>query len=255
MFSDAKSTIAAYLNWWQDAGLTCPVGDAPCVWLAPAVASAPAPAPTSAPASAPVAAPPVHAETAPHAASGPQFADLAAFDAWLAAGQDLPMAAWSRQAALPQGGTGSIMLIGDFPDAADIVAGQIFSGEQGSLIGAMLRAIDIDPAAARLASISLTRPPSLRLEGPEARELAALARQHIALAQPRALILLGPGAAKLLSGVPDIPPAESQPVVNHDGGKVAWFMTHHPRSLLQHQPLKRHAWDVLKRVREYLVSC
>lgn len=248
MFSDAKSTIAAYLHWWQDAGLTSPAGDAPCAWLAPA------PTPVTPPVAVPNAAPVVPAAATPQAQL-PQFAELAALDAWLAKGVDLPMAQWSRQAALPQGGTGGIMLIGDFPDAADIVAGQIFSGEQGALIDAMLRAIDIDPASARRGSIALTRPPSLRLEGAEAQQLVALARAHIALAQPRALILLGPNAAKLLSGVSDIPPAENQPVINHDGGKVAWFMTHHPRSLLQHRALKRHAWDVLKNVREYLISC
>jgi uracil-DNA glycosylase len=246
--SSEQALIASYFGWWQNAGLVDPVGDRPCDWLlAPATAPTVARAPVAHTAKL-VPIPPVRA-TGPRLPAPPQPlaalpATLVAFDSWLATSPDLPGADWSSARCLPAGpGNAALMILSDAPDLPDIATAQLFSGAAGRLLDAMLAAIGRTRADVRLASIALTRPVGGRLSGPECDRLLAIAQHHIALVRPTTLLLLGQQADQLLGG-------GSQRFVNHNGGIMAMHAIPHPRLLLDRPLLKRHAWDVLKTLKE-----
>ncbi len=154
------------------------------------------------------------------------------------------------QRVLPTGPAAApLMLIADVPDSADIEAGRLLSGAQGRLIDAMLAAIGLTRDTCRIASIGLTRPVGGRLDGADAERLVAIARHHVALVQPKAVLLLGQQSAQLIAGEA-ISPTPRQHSLNHDGVKTASFAIHHPRLMLERPLLKRPAWEILKRVRE-----
>ncbi len=180
---------------------------------------------------------------------------LAAFDAWLAAAQAKAFRQYSPHPALPSGPEKpQIMLISDFPDESPDVSGlpgqPLFGGEQGRLVAAMLAAIGLDITAQRLASIAMTRPLARRLSATDIAALLPLLHKQIALVQPKSLLLLGSHTSDAMLGRSFIPPAENQPFFNHINPKTAIFAIHHPRMLLERPQLKRHAWEVLKRIKE-----
>jgi uracil-DNA glycosylase len=252
MFGGHSQTIDSYTGWWADAGLIDAVSDHPFDWLAPVAP----PAPVTAPRDIAALQRATLAQVAPAATTASDEkpvalpGDLAAFDTWLTETIDLPGLDWSMQRVLPYGPADApLMLLADAPDPADIEAGRLFSGAQGKLIDAMLAAIGLTRDACRIGSIALTRPIGGRLDGSDADRLTAIARRHIALAKPRALLLVGQQSAQLVAGE-GVSPALRQLEFNHDGVTVAAFAIHHPRLLLERPLLKRPAWEVLKRVRE-----
>lgn len=248
MFRGQSQAIESYLGWWADAGLTDAVSDRPFDWLAPVAKPAPRDIASLQRATLAQVASPAATIVTETPAALPD--DLAAFDAWLAETADLPGLDWSTQRVLPSGPANApLMLLADVPDPADIEAGRLFSGAQGRLIDAMLATIGLSRDACRIGSIALTRPIGGRLDGSDADRLIAVARRHVALAKPRALLLVGQQSAQLVAGE-GISPTPRQLEFNHDGVTVAAFAIHHPRLLLERPLLKRPAWEVLKRVRE-----
>lgn len=248
MIGGQSQAIKSYVGWWAEAGLIAAVSDEPFNWLAPVERAEPQ---QSSPNPAKVAAP-VSASIRPAAASTASAlpTKLVAFDSWLSETTDLPGHDWSIRRVLPTGPADApLMLLADAPDPADIEAGQLFSGAQGRLVDAMLTAIGLSRDACRIGSIALTRPIGGRLDGSDADSLTAVARRHVALAKPRALLLVGQQSAQLVAGE-GISPSPRQLEFNHDGVTVAAFAIHHPRLLLERPLLKRPAWEVLKRVRE-----
>ena len=248
MIGEQSQAIKSYVGWWAEAGLIDAVSDDPFDWLAPVAQPAQRDVAAMQRATLAQVAPAAAALTAETATALP--GDLAAFDAWLAQSADLPGLEWSMQRVLPSGPADApMMLLADAPDPADIEAGRLFSGAQGRLIDAMLAAIGLSRDACRIGSIALTRPIGGRLDGGDADRLTAIARRHVALAKPRALLLVGQQSAQLVAGE-GISPQLRQLEFNHDGVTVAAFAIHHPRLLLERPLLKRPAWEVLKRVRE-----
>lgn len=242
----ARALIDSYLRWWRDAGAVDAVSDAPFDWRAAPLPATPMRTP-SAPLPPPAAAQPAAAPVT-EAAPG----DLDSFDAWLATAV---VAGGHDGRRVPPAGPADapLMVLSDVPEEADVDHGSLLSGDQGTLFDAMMRAIGLDRANIRLASLATTRPPAGRLDPRQSRELVDLAARHVTIARPRALLLLGQQACELVTGAPlgvDI----AQRDFNHPGVKMAPFVIHHPRVLLSQPMLKRRAWDVLKTVRESIRS-
>lgn len=245
MIAAGAQAITSYLDWWSAAGLIDAVDDAPCSWLAP-------PAERGMPLATVAIKRPAAPTATTHSAEPQLPADLAAFDAWLADSANLPGADWSARRLLPTGpASAPLMLLTDVPDPADIDAGALFSGKQGQLVDAMLAAIGLTRAACRIGSVALTRPVGGRIDGAAATRLSAIARHHIGLAAPQALLLLGQQSAQLVAETA-IPASPDQRDLNHNGVTTASFAIHHPRLLLERPLLKRPAWETLKRIRERL---
>ncbi len=213
-----RAAAESLINWWQEAGVDSAVGEVPRAWLR----RQETPIPTS-----PVVAAPID-----------KPADLAAFQAWVAASPTLPMNRPGAIRVSPQGHEGAkVMLLSDLPDRDDAAEGKPLAGEAWALTQRMLAAIDISPSDAYLAALSPFHAPGARFNG-ELEACAALARNHIGLAKPERLILFGDAPARALLGEPL---TRARGRVHRIEG-VRAIATFHPRWLLQRPSDKALAW-------------
>ena len=169
---------ASALKWWSDAGVDTIVAEEPRNWLAPAPAKLAAAPEPEAPATMP--------------------ATLDAFQAWLA-GAPFPFAPPSAPRLAPAGDPASgLMVMTDM----SALGGGFFGGEADGLFDRMLAAIGRGRETIYLASLSPVRTPSGALDRASERSLAEIARHHVALAAPDALLLFGDACARALLGMP-----------------------------------------------------
>ncbi len=226
---------ASALGWWADAGVDTIVGEEPRDWLKPASKS---------PAAAPL------AFSAP-AATMPDT--LEAFQAWLLGG-DMPLASPAPRIG-PAGDPGAgLMVLTDMPSADDVRAGHLLSGEAGALFDRMLAAIGRGRDTIYLAPLSPTRTATGTLDAASARALAGIARRHVGLAAPRALLLFGDTCAKILLGSAVAGTRGRWHEIDTEGGKIKTLVTIRPEKLLNQPALKRLAWEDLQRLKEGLTE-
>ncbi len=243
----------SYSDWWSLAGVETLVGEAPAGWLAAPPANDPAPKPRIA-APEPEAAPlpaalqrqtPVDIPVAKGPVELPE--DWTGFQSWLAEHPDVPGSQWDARRVLPVGEAGApLMLLTAWPEIDDQRDGQLFTGDAGKLLDAMLRAIGLTRDACYLASLAVTRPPGGRCDAGDAADLDRLLWHHLRLARPQRLLLVGGDitgmAAKLA-----LPDARGRLLdINQDGGKVETAAIAHPATLLARPAHKAAAWDSLK---------
>lgn len=231
-FSPADATSA--LSWWAEAGVDTLVAEEPRDWLRP---RAPDPAPQPG-------AEPVAAEAAPDDMLPDQL-DL--FQAWLASSDRLAFASPAAPRICPAGDPASgLMILADMPSGEDCAAGTLISGEAGRLFDRMLAAIGRDRDSIYLAALSCIRSPSGQLNSESMKSCAALARHHVGLAAPRAVLLFGDSCAKALLGL-SVPQARGRwhEIATH-AGPVRALATIAPRQLLDSPRLKAMAWADLQ---------
>jgi uracil-DNA glycosylase len=228
---DAFSPAAAEsaLNWWTEAGVDTLVDEAPRDWLRPR-AEAPRPAPA-----------------APEAPQEDLPGQLDLFQAWLASTDRLAFASPSAPRICPSGDPESgLMILADMPSGEDCSAGTLISGEAGRLFDRMLAAIGRDRGSIYLAALSCIRSPSGQLNSDSLKSCAALARHHVGLAAPKAVLLFGDSCAKALLGL-SVPQARGRwhEIATH-AGPVKALATIAPRQLLDSPRLKALAWADLQ---------
>lgn len=139
------------------------------------------------------------------------------------------------------------LVIGEQPGIEDDTAGQLFLGDQGRLLAAML-------AAARLPhadSVFLTHVVKCRAVGgrePSPQEIAACLpwlRRQIALLRPRWILALGRVAAQVVTGMDaDLDGLRGGPHRHtpDQGDPIPVWVTHQPSSLLVRCAWKAEAW-------------
>ncbi|HYG46919.1 MAG TPA: uracil-DNA glycosylase [Allosphingosinicella sp.] len=238
--NDAFSPAAAEsaLIWWTEAGVDTLVDEEPRDWLKPKAKEAPAPAPAAAEAP---------GETLP--------GQLDLFQAWLASSDRLAFASPSAPRICPSGDPASgLMILADMPSGEDCAAGTLISGEAGRLFDRMLAAIGRDRNSIYLAALSCIRSPSGQLNSDSMKSCAALARHHIGLAAPRAVLLFGDACSKALLGL-SVPQARGRwhEIATH-AGPVKALATIAPRQLLESPRLKAMAWADLQMLIEEVKS-
>lgn len=220
--------VASALQWWSDAGVDVMVDEEPRDWLRPKPAAPLAPAPTQPP-----------PETLPD--------QLELFQAYLRDHAALPFASPSAQRVCPSGDPASgLMMMTDMPAAEDCAAGNLLSGEAGRLFDRMLAAIGRDRSSIYLASLSCFRSPDGRLTSASAGQCATLARHHIGLVQPKALLLFGDGASKTLIGIGMAQARGRWHEVATHAGPVRALVTISPSQLLNRPQDKALAWADLQ---------
>jgi DNA polymerase len=235
-FSPAVAESA--LNWWAEAGVDTLVDEEPRDWLRPKSREEPASAPAAAEAP---------GETLP--------GQLDLFQAWLASSDRLAFAAPAAPRVCPAGDPASgLMILADMPTGEDCTAGTLISGEAGRLLDRMLAAIGRDRDSIYLAALSCIRSPSGQLNSEAMKSCAALARHHIGLAAPKAVLLFGDACAKALLGL-SVPQARGRwhEVATH-AGPVKALATIAPRQLLDSPRLKAMAWADLQMLIEEVKS-
>ena len=231
-----SSWAESALTWWREAGVDTIVGEEPRDWLNPRAAVAPA-------AAAP--APPMPAEAMP--------GSLDAFLEWLAATASLPLAATGAPRIAPAGDPGAgLMMLADMPSAEDAAAGLLFSGEAGRLFERMLGAIGRSRETIYLAPFSPIRPAAGRIDPEGVETLAGIARHHIGLAAPRALLLFGDSCARALLGLPMAAARGRWHDIETPAGPVRTLVTLRLQELLSQPKLKAHAWADLQLLMEGL---
>ncbi len=213
-----RGAAASLVGWWLEAGVDAAVSETPRDWLGRQKPLPEAPPATTALTEKP--------------------ADLAAFQAWLAAAPGLPM---DRPGAIrvashgPE--TAKVMLLSDLPAREDAADGKPVGGEAWALTSKMLMAIGVDATEAYVASLSPFHAPGARFNG-DLEACAAIARDHLRLARPERLILFGDAPAKALIGEPL---ARARGKVHRVEG-IRTIATFHPRWLLQRPSDKALAW-------------
>lgn len=243
----SPADVGSLLGWWQDAGLDTLVDETPRDWLAVAerpapVAVASAAAAVSAPAAtAKPAAPP--AETRAPAPSFPD--DLPAFQAWLATSDKISMPLSARIAPVGDPASGLMFLV-DLPDADDLGTGSLLSGEAGALFDKMIGAIQRDRRSLYLSAMAPGRPTGGFVDKASGALFGELARHHVALAKPRALLLMGEQPSRTFLNMGFVEARGRVHDVAVGGGAVKAVATFHPRTLLQHPQQKRRAWEDLQ---------
>ncbi len=250
-FSPADATSA--LSWWAEAGVDTLVDEVPRDWLRPKPKEDSRPAAAEAPGET-LPAGRVPAErlvaeglAAERLAGEPLPDQLDLFQAWLASTDRLDFAAPAAPRVCPAGDPASgLMILADMPTGEDCTAGTLISGEAGRLFERMLAAIGRDRGSVYLAALSCIRSPSGQLNSESMKSCAALARHHIGLAAPRAVLLFGDACAKALLGL-SVPQARGRwhEVATH-AGPVKALATIAPRQLLDSPRLKAMAWADLQ---------
>jgi DNA polymerase len=219
---------AQLLGWWIDSGVDVAVGEEARDWRRSA-----APVQTKA------SAVPV---PLPVEATADMPGDLAAFQAWLGSATGLPLDRGGLRRVLPMGGESApVMLLADFPSAQECAEGLPIAGDAWGLAVKMLAAIGIDASSAYLGNLACFHSPGVKVDAAEFDRCAALARDHVRLARPKRLILLGDAAARALTGQP-LQAARGR---IHRVEGVRTIATFHPRWLLQRPSDKALAWKDL----------
>lgn len=220
-FAEAKSALA----WWLEAGVDMAIAEAPRDWLK-------APSPTR-----------LSELTAP---ARPAHETLDQFRLWLEKSDALPLGTPTARRILPRGNVQApVMLLAEMPtapdSAADAASGQPLSGDCWQLAVAMLAAIGISGEDAYCASLSCFHAPGAKLRGAELEACAEIAREHIRLARPQRLLLLGDAPAQALLGKSLI---EARGHAHKVEG-VRTVATFHPRHLIHRTLDKPRAWEDL----------
>jgi DNA polymerase len=214
------------------------VDEAPRDWLRPKAKTAPA-APT-------VTAPPAEPqETLP--------GQLDLFQGWLRDSTSLPFASPTARRICPAGDPASgLMILTDMPAAEDCTTGTLISGEVGRLFERMLAAIGRDRDSIYLASLSCLRSPDGRFTSAAATQCASLARHHVGLAGPRALLLFGDACSKALLGLGMAQARGRWHEIATHAGTVKALVTLSPSFLLNQPAYKAQAWADLQMLMEEL---
>jgi uracil-DNA glycosylase len=227
---------ASVLQWWSIAGVDTLVDEQPRDWLRPQ-AKAPIPAEITVP-------------SAPADELPPQL-DL--FQAYLRDSATLPFASPSAPRICPSGDpAGDLMIMTDMPSDADCAAGTLLSGEAGNLFDRMVAAIGRDRSSIYLASLSCLRSPGGQFTSEATLQCTTLARHHVGLVRPKALLLFGDACSKALLGLPMAQARGRWHEVQVYGGQVRALVTLSPTYLLDQPSAKRLAWADLQMLMEGL---
>ncbi|MCF1467147.1 uracil-DNA glycosylase [Agrobacterium vitis] len=149
-----------------------------------------------------------------------------------------------------------IMVIGPIPSADDDREGLAFSGRTGALLDRMLAAIGLGRDALLLTTAIPWRGPGDRMPTPaEAAICRPFIERQIALAEPKAILLLGNFTARFFfGGTSTIHSMRGEwRDVAAGGHGVAAMATFHPQELLQAPATKALAWRDLLAFRQRLV--
>lgn len=221
---DWRGSIASALDWWSDAGVDMLADDDARDWLALP------PAPPAAESRAAVAEPVV--ETLPDT--------LEDFVAWRM-GDTAPEAGWMTPRIAPVAPeTISLMILTDLPEPED--QDSLMGGPPGRLLDRMLAAIGESRESVYLASLAWARPLSGRIRPDHEARLIELARHHVALAQPKRLLLLGQSPGRVLDGTNGDEVMEPKADVQRLPASIEAVASFHPRFLLERPAAKAEAW-------------
>lgn len=150
-----------------------------------------------------------------------------------------------------------VMIVGEAPGAEEDRSGKPFVGRAGQLLDRMLAAIGLDRTGVQITNVIYWRPPGNRK--PTTAEIAAclpFVLRHIALAQPKVVVLAGGTAASTLlpegQGITRLRGRWFELEVPGLAAPVPTLPMFHPAFLLRTPERKREAWRDLRALKARL---
>ncbi|WP_264424246.1 uracil-DNA glycosylase family protein [Novosphingobium sp. KCTC 2891] len=229
--------MGAALDWWRDAGVDCAFVDDPQDWLAasrPVVPPTPAQRKAMAEAEVVAAIPPIGADRA----GWPS--ELAGFAAWWMAEPSLAPAGARR---VPPAGPAEaeLMVLVAMPEEED--SERLLSGRGGKMLDAMLAAMDLSRDRTYLTSVLPARIAVPDWADLASRRLGDVLAHHVALAQPRRLLVFGRSLVSTLLDNDSTHKRSDLRAFNHDGGSVPAISTYDLEALLAKPAFKASLWN------------
>ncbi len=224
-----KAELAASaLAWWHEAGVDTLVAEEPRDWLKPKAAPPPSAA----------------SEAGPAAADLPDT--LAAFHLWLRA-VTLPFPTIGSRLDPAGDPSSGLMVMTDMPAPN----GGWFEGDADPLFDRMMAKIGRARDAIYLASLSPAR--AAGTPSPAAfRQLVDIARHHIGLVAPRALLLFGDQCARSLLGAGVAGTRGRWHALDTPAGPIRTLATIRPEQLVTGRQLRHVVWEDLQMLMEEL---
>ncbi|MFB2562365.1 uracil-DNA glycosylase family protein [Rhizobium sp. IMFF44] len=152
---------------------------------------------------------------------------------------------------------GRIMMIGPMPGADDDREGAPFAGRAGQLLDRMLAAIGLQRDSILLTNVIPWRPPGNRAPSPAEIEICRpFIERQIALAEPKAMLLLGNFTARhFFGGGETIHGLRGQwREISILGRTIPAIASLHPQELLTAPINKRLAWSDLLAFKNYIAA-
>jgi DNA polymerase len=217
-----RTDAASALRWWMEMGVDVATQEMPRNWFDRGAATA------------------LEQADTPSPPAGPP-GSLDSFRQWLIGDPAAPLASPRSRAIAPQGtAEAEVMLLSEPPTREELADGRPIGGEAAALMERMLAAIGMS-GQAYSANLACFHSPGTRLSPKQLEDCAAAARQHIALAKPKRLLLLGDTPSRALLGRPLL---QARGHIHRVEG-VRTVATFHPRQLLKRTSDKALAWKDL----------
>ena len=210
-------SIAGALLWWRQAGVDCAFGDEPIAWLQPlAEQDSALQNETSQPALS--RAPPPASELPKiggDKSAWPQ--NLTAFEAWWMSEPSLDIGTTAKRVPPRGPANAELLVLVEHPEVADTDI--LLSGDQGSMLSAMLSAMAIAPETVRFASVLPRHTPMADWTRLHAAGIADVLAHHLQLTAPRCIMSFGSNIPPLLGNDP-AQTAQTLRSFNQDGSTI-----------------------------------
>ena len=146
-----------------------------------------------------------------------------------------------------------IMIVGEGPGQKEDELSKPFVGDAGMLLNKMLKAININRKDIYITNVVNYRPPNNRKPEPnEILRYSNFLREHIAIINPKILILMGSTAMDSLLGSKNKISKErgkwKEVIINNS--TYLTMVTFHPAYLLRQADQKKYSWADLKLIRK-----
>ena len=146
-----------------------------------------------------------------------------------------------------------IMIVGEGPGQKEDQEGKPFVGDAGILLNKMLKSINIDRKKVYITNVVNFRPPNNRKPEPsEITKYSNFLRKHIAIIDPKILILMGSTAMESLFGsnIKITKERGSWKDIIINNKTYLCMITFHPAYLLRQPENKKFSWTDLKEIRK-----
>ena len=146
-----------------------------------------------------------------------------------------------------------IMIVGEGPGQKEDQEGKPFVGDAGILLNKMLKSINIDRKKVYITNVVNFRPPNNRKPEPsEITKYSNFLRKHIAIIDPKILILMGSTAMESLFGsnIKITKERGSWKDIIINNTTYLCMITFHPAYLLRQPENKKFSWTDLKEIRK-----
>lgn len=240
------------LDWWSLAGVDCDFGDDPVNLLTMPISPLIPPATDEVARQRPDPKPVAVAKSPPSGRLALPDT-LEELHAWLATSPDVPGAGPPNHRVAPSGpAKAALFVLTAAPDAGDLVEGHVLGGAPGALFDRMLDAIKLKRKDVVIASMAVSPLAGTRLDPDDIVVLADIARHHIALVEPKIVLVLGDKASRAILST-DVAAARGKLLkIKVKGAIVASVTTFHPRTLDRNKGFKRAAWETLQQIQKEL---